>query len=61
MRHTPQLQRRHFEFIAATIASINHATDNERDRTARAFVRALKPTNPNFNADRFLKACGVDE
>lgn len=53
-----QMQRRHFERIAATVREL---PDNPtRDEVAAAFVRALKPTNPKFEADRFREACSPE-
>jgi hypothetical protein len=62
MAHMPRLEKRHFEFIAETIARLPiHAPTlrAQRDSTARAFASALASTNDKFNADRFLRACGV--
>lgn len=68
----PQLQHRHFCFIADVIASLGSTTSalppgimtgpnmNDdaytRDYIARAFGAALKGTNPAFDWDRFLDA-----
>ena len=52
-----KLTKQHFEFIAATIKTITNL--NERNTAAWAFVKALQETNPAFNHDRFLRACGT--
>lgn len=61
------MQRRHFELIAETIASVDDSeryadsVHPEAKRTfAYAFANKLRATNPNFNRDRFLRACGVE-
>lgn len=35
------------------------AAEQYRETTAKAFARVLKASNPFFNRDRFLTACGV--
>ena len=66
----PVLQRRHFEFIARTIKSINvpgtesdlaylAVIDAIRAKLAEAFASELAATNPKFDQTRFIKACGV--
>lgn len=61
-----RFQRRHFEFIARTLrdAVDAHECDSltiTREGLAREFARDLRATNPQFNADRFLRACGVED
>lgn len=58
------MQRRHFELIAETIAELadgNHPLHGQDIRMiALRFANKLRATNPNFNRDRFLRACGVE-
>lgn len=51
-------QRRHFEFIAETIAKIQ--APGAHYEAAVAFADALKATNPNFDRKRFLEAAGLE-
>lgn len=54
-----RLTRQHFVLFAAAIkdACIH---DDDRQRIAHAFARICQNSNPRFNRDRFLSACGVD-
>lgn len=49
-------QRRHYEFMAATIKGLDILLD-DRIQVAKCFARALQDTNPLFDADRFVDAC----
>jgi hypothetical protein len=51
----PSLTRCHFAFIAQIIASL----PSERGQVAQAFAARLADTNPRFDSERFLVACGV--
>jgi hypothetical protein len=53
-----RLQRRHYKMIARVVASIKDPVSQRE--AAYAFVEELKYTNPNFDQDMFLTACGVD-
>lgn len=60
------MQRRHFELIANTLAGTRDTIQGEQfkivhDLYARAFATHLQATNPNFNRDKFLRACGVSD
>lgn len=62
------MTRQHFALIAETIAGFGHYDEEHAEQDARTrsdlayeFVRALRATNPNFNRDRFLRACGVSD
>lgn len=60
------MQRRHFELIAETLKNTRETIQGEQhkvihDLYAKAFAQALRSTNPQFNRERFLKACGVDQ
>ena len=50
------MQRRHFAFIAETIATLQ---GEHREQAAYAFNQALSRTNPRFDNARFLKASKV--
>jgi hypothetical protein len=52
-----EMQHRHFAAIAAIIAKIPPYNYEERRFIARHFAEELSHTNPNFDRDRFLKAC----
>lgn len=61
------MQRRHFELIAEVIAerrTVEHnyadVVHDELNRIRTTFADRLASTNPNFNRERFLRACGVD-
>jgi len=49
------MTRRDFNLIADVICRL--PPQASRDAIARAFAVALPATNPNFNWDRFLRAC----
>lgn len=58
----------HFEMIASTLKErrrVNVDTNNTKgllqvEGLAFDFARKLASTNPTFNRDRFLRACGVE-
>tara|TARA_Y100000310_G_scaffold66599_1_gene61921 strand:- start:1573 stop:1737 length:165 start_codon:yes stop_codon:yes gene_type:complete len=53
-----RLTRQHFELIANVVAEAD-VTEAQREKLAVRFMYEFNKTNPNFKADRFLKACGV--
>lgn len=61
------LEHRHFAFIAAVLKDSKpeaHWDANKRAQwqvTVHRFIARCKSTNPKFNADRFLAACGFDD
>lgn len=59
------MTKKHFEFVAATIAAMPAFSPSLRDQRrscALAFAKALEATNPNFNRERFLQAaCEVND
>ena len=55
-RSAPAMTRCHFAFIASLIASL----PNGRAEVAVAFADQLAQTNPRFDRNRFLAACGAD-
>lgn len=57
----PTMQRRHYELIAATIHTMTfdnrwQSEQEMREAIAGQFALALRATNPNFDADRFMAA-----
>jgi hypothetical protein len=54
-RGAPAMTRCHFAFIASVIASLS----DDRQSVAHAFAARLAATNPRFDRERFLAACGV--
>jgi len=59
MTNTPKMQRRHFQFVADAIASAPVA-NAARAKMAYEFAHRLRATNPQFDADRFVAACGIN-
>lgn len=60
----PKMQRAHFQLIADCLDDIKVNVALEPDDkavVARVFADRLRSTNPNFNRDRFLEACGVQD
>ena len=55
-----KLQRRHFEFISDVIASLpnDNVGNIMKYYITQRFVMELKATNPQFNEEKFIKACG---
>lgn len=51
----PELQHRHYAVIAGILK------DWRNRSTAEFFADRLRATNPNFDRDRFLRACGYEE
>lgn len=61
---TATLEHRHFAEIARIIAGLDGANALPLDaeskrRVAKHFASGLRYTNPRFDRDRFLRACGV--
>lgn len=65
----PSMTRQHFELIAEVFAELRpgfgfaHEVRSERycqwEKSVFAMRDALARTNPSFNPQRFLRACGV--
>ena len=62
------MQRGHYKLIASVFKDafqcFPHSNEDARnaiEKTARIMCRELKGTNPSFNADRFLRACGIED
>jgi len=56
------MTKKHFEFIAATIAAMPDFADTLRAQKAScasSFADALQKTNPRFDRARFIKACNL--
>lgn len=58
------LQHRHFAFIAATLKATKPESAgpelNQWTNMTLQFASECRSTNPKFNRDRFLSACGVE-
>lgn len=57
----PKLHRATFKLIAASLAASRPTEDSAMPtwlNTCRNMAEALRPTNPQFNRETFLKACG---
>jgi isopentenyl phosphate kinase len=52
-----QMSKKDYEFIASVIRNLD-VTGGMRDRIARAFASELLNTNPRFDLQRFVNACG---
>lgn len=52
-----RLQRRHYQFIAETIAQLA-LPQNRGLSVAEVFAYQLSGTNPGYDYARFLRACG---
>lgn len=61
---TPKMTRAHFYFIAEAIAEqLDKYPHGSAERSAvremaYSLARKLRTTNPSFNYDRFVSACG---
>ena len=53
------MQHRHFATIAAIINEMKAGTGYKTD-LAETFAERLAETNPKFDRERFLAACGVE-
>jgi hypothetical protein len=60
---TPKLTRQDFVYIAEVLRLTHpHADWSAQDQWAymvREFADWLRATNPHFDCDRFIRACGV--
>lgn len=54
------MQHRHFATIATIIAE-GSSCPIERESVAYMFADRLSETNPNFDRDRFMRACGGED
>ena len=53
------MTRKDFEMIAEVIATAWHGSEETRTDLSNKMADALETTNPRFNRDLFLDACGV--
>lgn len=58
MAKQPPMPKKHYKLIASTIGSLVIHQSNKA-YIANEFADKLEQTNPFFNRDTFLKACGV--
>jgi hypothetical protein len=54
------MTKKDFELIAATIAKAFNADRENLEHAAFVFEDALSATNPKFDRERFLRACGIE-
>ena len=56
------MTRKDFQLIADVLQEVEGpiCSTETRDQIATAFARALRTTNPQFDRERFLRACGVE-
>ena len=61
------LTRKHFQMIADAVSETRSCDPGEQttwrwacDDLSRTLANKLATTNPNFNRQRFLEACGVE-
>ena len=58
----PSMTRKHFKMIAATVCeSRRYMSDACADTLAQHFAIVLADTNTQFDAVRFMRACGVKD
>lgn len=53
------MTRKHFELIARILDESDLSPD-EHEHISSRFADELEHLNPNFDRERFLKACGVE-
>jgi len=51
-------QKRHFEVLASILADIWGVEEEMTDIGLERFTEEIGRFNPNFNLERFLRACG---
>ena len=49
------MTRKHFERIASIIRKFPYA----KETLAKEFIQMFEEDNPNFDDERFIKACGI--
>ena len=56
------MTRKDYVLIARVIANLDEIVDDfTREVIAEQFATALEATNPNFDFDRFFKACKMSD
>lgn len=53
------MTRKDYELIAGVIATAWHGSADTRADLSNRFADELESTNPRFDRDKFLEACGV--
>jgi len=53
----PDFQRRHYKQVAEILKTID--VQSVKERAVRAFSNLFAYDNPNFDEERFRKACGL--
>lgn len=64
MKNPPKMTKAHFEFIAEMLRTHIQVWPGKSiliERLAVDFAAELERTNPAFDRERFLKACGVEK
>ena len=51
--------RKHFERTASLIKNFTAVTEKQRSEMAHKFSNMYAEENPRFDAERFIKACGI--
>jgi hypothetical protein len=54
------MTRKDYELIAEVIATAWHGSEDTQADLSHKMADALEGTNPRFNRELFLKACGVN-
>jgi hypothetical protein len=54
------MTRKDYELIADTIGGMIYLSETDRATIAHDFADQLEGTNPRFNREMFLTACGVN-
>lgn len=55
----PEMQHRHFAFMAETIATSEMGWTLSKANMAKHFADVLARSNPRFDRERFMRACGA--
>jgi hypothetical protein len=53
------MTRKDYELISATIAHAFYLNPSQKETLAKDFADELSFTNPRFDRNRFLVACGI--
>jgi len=57
----PQMQRRHFQYVADALGDMMHLRYRQRRTVAERLAEWFKATNRGFQRDKFLEACQADD
>lgn len=55
----PEMQHRHFAYIAGLIASSETGWTLSKANLANHFADSFAQSNPRFDRQRFMRACGA--